>query len=284
MSETLYENLTITNSFIFGKVMQEPSLCKHFLEKLLGIKIQKISYPEREKEIGIMPDGHDVRLDVYADDTEDSMFNVEMQAYMDRDIRKRSRYYQGVMDVNFLKKGMDYGELPRSFVIFICNYDVFGLDKPIYAFENRCVQEDGLRLGDDAYRIFLCLTPHFADADIDEDIKAFLFYIKGIVKEDNQFIQRLDEELYNVKNNKLWRKEYMKYELDLMMMRRMGYEEGKEAAQEEINAMKELQGATEKRAQDAEQKVSVLMGRLSELGYYVDPEKILENVALVPCK
>ncbi len=284
MSEILYENLTITNSFIFGKVMQEPSLCKHFLEKLLGIKIQKISYPEREKEIGIMPDGHDVRLDVYADDTEDSMFNVEMQAYMDRDIRKRSRYYQGVMDVNFLKKGMDYGELPRSFVIFICNYDVFGLDKPIYAFENRCVQEDGLRLGDDAYRIFLCLTPHFADADIDEDIKAFLFYIKGIVKEDNQFIQRLDEELYNVKNNKLWRKEYMKYELDLMMMRRMGYEEGKEAAQEEINAMKELQGATEKRAQDAEQKVSVLMGRLSELGYYVDPEKILENVALVPCK
>lgn len=284
MSETLYENLTITNSFIFGKVMQEPSLCKHFLEKLLGIKIQKISYPEREKEIGIMPDGHDVRLDVYADDTEDSMFNVEMQAYMDRDIRKRSRYYQGVMDVNSLKKGMDYGELPRSFVIFICNYDVFGLDKPIYAFENRCVQEDGLRLGDDAYRIFLCLTPHFADANIDEDIKAFLFYIKGIVKEDNQFIQRLNEELYNVKNNKLWRKEYMKYELDLMMMRKMGYEEGKEAAQEEINAMKELQGATEKRAQDAEQKVSVLMGRLSELGYYVDPEKILENVALIPCK
>ena len=76
----------------------------------------------------------------------------------------------------------------------------------------------------------------------------------------------------------------MKYELDLMMMRKMGYEEGKEAAQEEINAMKELQGATEKRAQDAEQKVSVLMGRLSELGYYVEPEKILENVALIPCK
>lgn len=155
-----------------------------------------------------------------------------------------------------------------------------------------CLQEGffviGLRLGDDAYRIFLCLTPHFADADIDEDIKAFLFYMKGIVKEDNRFIQRLNKELHNVKNNKLWRREYMKYELDLMMMRRMGYEEGKskatEAAQLEINAMKELQGATEKRAQDAEQKVSVLMGRLSEFGYYVDPEKILENVALVPCK
>lgn len=284
MSGTLYENLTITNSFIFGKVMQDPGLCKHFLERLLGIKIQKISYPEREKEIGILPESHDIRLDVFADDSAEGMFNVEMQAYMDKNIEKRSRYYQGVMDVNFLKKGIDYGELPRSFVIFICNYDVFGLDKPIYMFENRSVQEDGLRLGDDAYRVFLCLTPHFAEADIDEDIKAFLFYIKGIVKEDNKFIQRLDEELQNVKNNKLWRKEYMKYELDLMMMRKMGYEEGKEAAQSEINAIKELQGATEKRAQDAEQKVSILMGRLSELGYHIDPEKILENAGLVPCK
>ena len=264
MSETLYENLTITNSFIFGKVMQEPSLCKHFLEKLLGIKIQKISYPEREKEIGIMPDCHDVRLDVYADDTEDGMFNVEMQAYMDRDIRKRSRYYQGVMDVNFLKKGMNYGELPRSFVIFICNYDVFGLDKPIYAFENRCVQEDGLSLGDDAYRVFLCLTPHFEEADIDEDIKAFLFYISGVVKKDNEFICRLDEELQNVKSNKLWRKEYMKYELDLMMMRRMGYEEGKEAAREEINNMIH-------RAERAEAENIKL-------------RQLIESAGLAPCK
>lgn len=100
-----------------------------------------------------------------------------------------------------------------------------------------------------------------------------MFYIKGIVIEDNRFIQRLNEEFHNVKNNKLWRKEYMKYELNLMMMRRMGYEEGKEEAQLEINAMKELQEIAEKRAEDAEQKLSILMGRLSELGCYIDPEK-----------
>lgn len=268
--------------------MQEPSLCKHFLEKLLGIKIQKINYPEREKEIGILPESHDVRLDVYADDSKEGMFNVEMQAYMDRDICKRSRYYQGVLDVNFLKRGMDYGKLPRSFVIFICNYDVFGLDKPIYTFENRSVHEEGLRLGDEAYKIFLCLTPHFAEADIDEDIKAFLFYISGVKKNGNDFIRRLDEQLQTVKSNKLWRKEFMKYELDLMMMRRMGYEEGKqeaeEAAQEEIAAIKELQDITEKRARDAEEKVAVLLGRLSELGYYIDSNFIMDNTGLIPCK
>lgn len=68
MSETISSNLTITHSFIFGKVMQEPKICKYFLEKLLGMKIKQINYPEREKEIGILPESHDVRLDIYADD------------------------------------------------------------------------------------------------------------------------------------------------------------------------------------------------------------------------
>lgn len=97
MSETMYDNLTITSSFIFGKVMQEPSLCKHFLEKLLGIKIQRISYPEREKEIGILPESHDVRLDVYADDSKEGMFNVEMQRRISMSILRRFSFISVVL-------------------------------------------------------------------------------------------------------------------------------------------------------------------------------------------
>lgn len=56
----------------------------------------------------------------------------------------------------------------------------------------------------------------------------------------------------------------MKYELDLMMMRKMGYEEGKEAAQEEINSMRY-------RAEKAEEENIKL-------------RQLVEGVGLLPCK
>ena len=40
--EEQWENLTLGNDFIFGKVMENPKLCKTMLERLLQIKIRKI--------------------------------------------------------------------------------------------------------------------------------------------------------------------------------------------------------------------------------------------------
>ena len=38
---------------MFGTVMGDPECCKPFLETILGTKIQKIEYPERQKVIDI---------------------------------------------------------------------------------------------------------------------------------------------------------------------------------------------------------------------------------------
>ena len=38
------EELTFTDDFMFGRVMQNPEICKGFLERLLEIKIDKIGY------------------------------------------------------------------------------------------------------------------------------------------------------------------------------------------------------------------------------------------------
>ena len=46
---------------------------------------------------------------------------------------KRMRYYQGMIDLNILEKGENYKNLKKSFVIFICTFDLFGLGpKRIY--------------------------------------------------------------------------------------------------------------------------------------------------------
>ena len=62
--EQLWENLKISNDFMFAKVMRNPELCKGMLERLLDIQIDHIEYPEEQKVIDISKDSKSVRLDV----------------------------------------------------------------------------------------------------------------------------------------------------------------------------------------------------------------------------
>ena len=41
-----WENLDITDDFLFGKVMRNPEICKRMIEAILDIKIERIEYPE----------------------------------------------------------------------------------------------------------------------------------------------------------------------------------------------------------------------------------------------
>ncbi len=63
-----WEELGISDDFVFGKVMQDKALCKELLELILGIKIKAIKYIERQKSVELYGDARGIRLDVYVDD------------------------------------------------------------------------------------------------------------------------------------------------------------------------------------------------------------------------
>lgn len=64
INETNWENLGISNDFIFGKVMQNPKLCVELLRRILPhLKIKHIEYPELQKSIKQDMDARSVRLD-----------------------------------------------------------------------------------------------------------------------------------------------------------------------------------------------------------------------------
>ncbi|EOS44980.1 hypothetical protein C810_02880 [Lachnospiraceae bacterium A2] len=51
-SQTSWEELSISNDFLFGKVMQNPELCKELIQRILPeLKIDHIEYPELQKSI-----------------------------------------------------------------------------------------------------------------------------------------------------------------------------------------------------------------------------------------
>ena len=118
-----YEELDITDPFIFAKVMSEKELCKPLLENILNIKIRDIVYVDYEETIQMTVKSKGIRLDIYVEDDNNTVFNLEMQTTTYKELPKRSRYYQGIIDLNMIEKGESYDILKESYVIFICTFD-----------------------------------------------------------------------------------------------------------------------------------------------------------------
>ena len=172
-----------------------------------------------------LSDGKGIRLDAYVDDENGTIYNIEMQTKVKKELPKRSRYYQGMIDMNLIERGAKYKELKLSFVIFICLKDPFGYHLPVYRFENICVQNRDILLRDEAIKVFIN-----ADGDLTglpEGLAAFLQYLKGKVVE-NELVQMIDNEVEKVKKHEEWEVEYMTSYLRDMDIREEGIEEGLE--------------------------------------------------------
>ena len=134
MKKQRLENLTIKDNFLFGAVMMNEDNCKGLLERALDIKIDYVRV-SREKSIVYHPEYKGIRLDVYARDNQNTHYNVEMQMLRHPALGKRSRYYHSQIDMELLLSGMDYEELPETYVIFICDFDPFNKRKYCYTFD-----------------------------------------------------------------------------------------------------------------------------------------------------
>ncbi len=219
--KTDWEELGISNDFLFGKVMQDAELCRELLQRILpDLKIDRIEYPEAQKSIRLDMDAKSVRLDVYVKDDRNTVYDIEMQATDTKELPKRTRYYQSMIDLQMIDKGEDYEEMKPCYIIFICPFDAFGKGRHIYTFENMCREEKDLLLEDGARKIFLN-----ADSEMDDvsaELKAFLDYVAGKDPEDS-FVRKLEEAVRQAKKNREWRHEYM----TLLMRDRQNYKKGK---------------------------------------------------------
>ena len=262
---TAYENLGISNDFMFGRIMLDEKICKPFLEKLLCIKIDHIEYLDAQKTVNPKVDAHSVRFDIYVDDG-GTVYNCEMQTTLKRNLPKRSRYYQGMIDINLLNKSRDYSKLKKSFVIFICTFDPFNKDSYVYTFRNTCKEYPEMELDDDTYKIFF--NTKGEKGDISQDLKELLEYIQTSEvpeKCTDPLIKDMDHALQMARNNEEWRNDYMTLEL----MQQEKFEEGKEKGREE--GRRETAALFEQIFTNAEiQGIKVDYSRLQDSAYVND--------------
>lgn len=85
--------------------------------------------------------GRSVRLDVKATDKENKEYDIEIQRADKGAGKKRARHNSAMMDASALQPQQDVECLPESYVIFVTEHDLFGMDKPIYPVE-RCIMAD----------------------------------------------------------------------------------------------------------------------------------------------
>jgi predicted transposase/invertase (TIGR01784 family) len=148
-------------------------------------------------------------------------------------MRKRSRYYQGLLDTPILKSGREtrYKQLPSTVIIFITQEDLFGKDRAKYTFTEQCEEVTGLHLGDGTEKIFLNMTSKNGTPEL----VSLLQYMKettldnpDVVVQDEK-MKKLDHIVNEVKQSEEW-------EAVQMSILSIGIEKGKEEGKAEGKA------------------------------------------------
>ena len=224
------QELTFKNNFMFGAVMINEELCKHFLEMVLQFPIDHVDV-SKERSIVYHPEYKGVRLDVYAKDENLTHYNVEMQVDKDRSLPRRARYYHSQIDMELLLSGLEYSELPDTYVIFICDYDPCGGRKYKYTLERRCEEDAELNVLDGSHTIYLSTCGENA-GEVQEELVKFLAYVKADLRESDadfsdDFVKMLQESVRHIKASREMEERYMLFEELLRNERKEGKIEGK---------------------------------------------------------
>lgn len=167
-----------------------------------------------------------IRLDAWALDMRSRQFDMEMQNDSDSDdVRKRSRFYQGLIDTPILKSGKEtrYKNLPSTIIIFITQKDIFKRGLAKYTFSEQCEEVPNLPLEDGTQKIFL----NMESKEGRPELISLLQYMKDttlnnpdIIVKDERILE-LDRIVEEVKQSEEW-------EAVKMNILEIGIEKGKE--------------------------------------------------------
>ena len=209
-----------------------------------------------------------IRLDAWAKSTDNRQFNMEMQNDTTKDdVRKRSRYYQGLMDSPILKSGKEtrYKNLPSTVIIFITQDDIFGKDLAKYTFTEQCEELQGLKLEDGTTKIFL----NMSSKNGAPELVSMLQYIRKtqidnpeIIVKDSRILE-LDKIVTEVKSSEEW-------EAVQMNILEIGIEHGMKKGLQ--------QGATDKLTELVEKKLKKGLSVAEIAEWLEEPEDTIKKI------
>lgn len=229
---TPLQELTLLDRFLFDETMEDLEACQAMLEISLESE-QRITLlcAESEKEMRTSPDMRSIRLDIFAQDEEEKIYNTEMQKKNTGNLPRRSRYYQAHLDVALLEIGeTDFNALNDSYMILIAPFDLFGKGKYRYTFKMYCEEDPSIKLDDGAVRIFLN-TKGTDQEGVSQELIDLLKYIehpdeKQARNSESPRIEKIHKRVCKIKASEEMGVRYMQAWEEKIYIRRDGIEEG----------------------------------------------------------
>lgn len=225
--------LTLLDKFLFDEVMGDPENVKVILDIILGQDTEFKYPPQTEKEQRVTTKDRGIRLDVYAVDEDDVIYNVEAQRKNTKNLPKRSRLYQGIIDSRLLPAGLiDFNEMNSVVIIMITPFDLFGHGLYRYTFQMQCEEKPEVCLHDGAVRIFL--NTHGEREDfVSMELIELLHYMEETTDRvaqicNSEKIQKLHQRVQRIRSSEEMEVKYMQAWEEKIMEREEGRQEGRQ--------------------------------------------------------
>lgn len=225
------KDLNLMDKFLFDEAMEDKDNMKTLLDIVLGQDTHLKYPPQTEKEFRNSKENRQIRLDVYAIDEDDVVYDTEPQKQNTKNLPKRSRLYQGLIDSNLLPPGsIDFNALNTVIIIMIMPFDLFGYELYQYTFRMKCEEISELELEDGATRIFLNSHgkhPEFVNPELIELLEYMEKSTDTVAKQcESKRIHQMHERITKLKSSKEMEIKYMQKWEEKEIERQEAYAEG----------------------------------------------------------
>ena len=225
------KDLNLMDKFLFDEAMEDKDNMKTLLDIVLGQDTHLKYPPQTEKEFRNSKENRQTRLDVYAIDEDDVVYDTEPQKQNTKNLPKRSRLYQGLIDSNLLPPGsIDFNALNTVIIIMIMPFDLFGYELYQYTFRMKCEEISELELEDGATRIFLNSHgkhPEFVNPELIELLEYMEKSTDTVAKKcESKRIHQMHERITKLKSSKEMEIKYMQKWEEKEIERQEAYAEG----------------------------------------------------------
>ena len=254
------KDLNLLDRFLFSQAADDPDTMRDMLEIILGREVVLKLLPQTEKEQRTHPLNRYVRLDVWAMDEEERIYNTEVQREDTGNLPKRSRFYQALIDSNLLKPGeVGFQRLNPVYIILICPFDLFGYGLYRYTFQMQCKEVPELSLQDDAVRIFLNTRGQHAEG-VPQELIELLRYMEHTTEEvsascTSERIHNIQKRIHAIKSSEKIGVKYMQAWEEKILEQEKAREEGRQEGH--ASGLREglTQGGIQKLRKQVEKKV-----------------------------
>ena len=226
------KELNLLDKFLFDEAMDDPENVKTMLDIILSQNTNLKHPPQTEKEQRTSMDNRQIRLDVYAVDEDDVIYEVEAQKENTHNLSKRSRLYQGIIDSKLLPPGVvDFNLLNEVLIVIITPFDLFGYGLYRYTFQMKCEEVPELKLDDGATRIFLNtkgIHPELVSPELIELLK-YMEHSTDEVSEvcKSKRIQEMHRRVCRIKASEKTEVKYMQSWEEKILIKQEGIAEGR---------------------------------------------------------